>query len=88
MSGIDDRLKLALRAIRKGDWVYGKDTGLGDLLGELCVQKGLPKSMGDPVTGRIDCLIVHDGKPYGCEANALRRFSKGFIQMFPVKTKK
>lgn len=23
MSGIDERLKLALRAIRKGDWVYG-----------------------------------------------------------------
>jgi hypothetical protein len=55
------------------------------MLGDLCVQLGLPKSMGDPVSGRIDCLIVHDGNPYGCEVNALTRFSKGFIKMFPVK---
>lgn len=54
-------------------------------MGDLCVERGLPKSMGDPLSGRIDCLIVHDGQPYGCEVHALSRFSKGFIRMFPVK---
>ncbi|KAG2213271.1 hypothetical protein INT46_002492 [Mucor plumbeus] len=84
MSGIDDRLLKALRAIRQGDWVYGKDTGLGHLLGDYCVKLGLPRSYGDPLSGRIDCSVIHEGNSYGCEVNALNRFYKGFIKIFPV----
>ncbi|KAL7327755.1 hypothetical protein PS15p_206140 [Mucor circinelloides] len=84
MSGIDDRLVKALRAIRQGDWVYGKDTGLGHLLGDYCVKLGLPRSYGDPLSGRIHCSVIHEGNPYGCEVNALNRFYKGFIKIFPV----
>ncbi|KAI9475696.1 MAG: hypothetical protein EXX96DRAFT_596122 [Benjaminiella poitrasii] len=84
MSGVDTRFLEALRAIRNGEWVYGKDTGLGHLLGDYCTQLGLPRSFGDPVCGRINCTVVHEGSPYGCEANALYRFYKGFIKIFPV----
>ncbi|RCI05230.1 hypothetical protein CU098_013310, partial [Rhizopus stolonifer] len=61
-----------------------KDTGFESLLGDYCVQLGIPRSLGDPCTGRIACTIVHEGKPYGCEANALLRFYRGFIKIFPV----
>ncbi|KAG0739086.1 hypothetical protein G6F57_010880 [Rhizopus arrhizus] len=84
MSGIDDRLLKALRAIRSGAWVYGKDTGFGYLLGDYCEKLGLPRSYGDPCSGRIDCTVVHDGSTWGCEVNALYRFMKGFIKIFPV----
>ncbi|KAI9279370.1 hypothetical protein BY458DRAFT_532194 [Sporodiniella umbellata] len=84
MSGIDDRLLKTLRAIRSGKWIYGKDTGLGPLLGDYCEEIGLPRSYGDPVFGRIDCAVVHDGYHWGCEFNALNRFLKGFIKIFPV----
>ncbi|KAI8972378.1 hypothetical protein BDB01DRAFT_730294 [Pilobolus umbonatus] len=84
MSGIDVRLLKALRAIKAGTWVYGKDTGMGSLLGDYCVHLGLPRSYGDPIEGRIDCSVVHEGSLWGCEANALTRFSKGFIKIFPL----
>ncbi|KAI8345274.1 hypothetical protein EDC96DRAFT_449370 [Choanephora cucurbitarum] len=84
MSGIDTRLLEALRAIRNGTWVYGANTGLSHLLGDYCTQLGLPRHLGDPVTGRIACTLVHEGKPYGCEANVLLRFYRGFAKIFPV----
>ncbi|CAO3676272.1 unnamed protein product [Rhizopus stolonifer] len=84
MSGIDTRLLKALRAIRSGEWVYGKDTGFEYLLGNYCEKLGLPRSYGDPRSGRIDCTVVHDGSTWGCEVNALSRFMKGFIKIFPV----
>ncbi|KAI7905904.1 uncharacterized protein BX663DRAFT_498069 [Cokeromyces recurvatus] len=84
MSGIDTRLLETLRAIRNGNWIYGKDTGLGYLLSDYCAQLGLPRSFGDPIYGRIDCTVIHEGSPYGCEVNALYRFYKGFVKIFPV----
>lgn len=51
---------------------------------EYCSDIGLPPSYGDPITGRIHCDLVHDALPGGCEANAARRFSKGFAQAFMV----
>lgn len=51
----------------------------------MCEKLGLPRSYGDPMTGRINCMVIHEGNPYGCEANAMMRFLKGFIKIFPVK---
>ncbi|KAI8383077.1 hypothetical protein BD560DRAFT_322777 [Blakeslea trispora] len=85
MSGIDTRLLEALRAIRKGEWIYGASSFLDvHLLGDYCTRLGLPRHLGDPMTGRIACTLVHEGKPYGCEANVLLRFYRGFIKIFPV----
>ncbi|KAI9312035.1 hypothetical protein BX666DRAFT_1992031 [Dichotomocladium elegans] len=84
MSEMDERLLLALRAIRNGDWIYGKDTGIQDLLGDYAVQVGLPKSAGDPLNGRIPCQLVHGGLPYGCEVYAMNRFIRGFAKVFPL----
>lgn len=57
---------------------------MSGLLGDYCEKLGLPRSYGDPLSGRIDCTIIHEGNPYGCEVNALNRFYKGFIKIFPV----
>lgn len=54
------------------------------LLGDYCTELGLPREMGDPMTGRISCQVVHQGQPYGCEAYAVNRFVKGFVKIFPV----
>lgn len=53
-------------------------------MGDYCTQLGLPYAYGDPLSGRIDCSVIHEGNPYGCEVNALNRFYKGFIKVFPV----
>ncbi|ORZ25781.1 hypothetical protein BCR42DRAFT_315442 [Absidia repens] len=79
---MDERLVLALRGIRNGTWVYGKDTGENDLLGNYCLDIGMPYEAGLPTRGRIPCRIVHDGQPWGCEVNALTRFVKGFTKVF------
>ncbi|KAI9497490.1 hypothetical protein BDB00DRAFT_804708 [Zychaea mexicana] len=84
MSEMDDRLLKALRAIRNREWIYGKDTGLGDLLGDYAVGLGLPREMGNPMRGRIPCQLVHQGQPYGCEVYSMNRFIKGFIRIFPL----
>jgi len=84
MAAMDHRLLEALRMIRTGEFVYGKDTGVSSFLMEYCTDVGLPQSYGDPKTGRIHCDLVHDGLPGGCEGNALRRFSKGFAQAFLI----
>jgi hypothetical protein len=57
-------------------------------LGDYCEKLGLPRSYGDPCSGRINCTVVHDGSTWGCEVNALYRFMKGFIKIFPVNKKK
>ncbi|ORZ08989.1 hypothetical protein BCR42DRAFT_462806 [Absidia repens] len=82
MAQMDDRLLWALRGIRNGTWVYGKDTGVNDLLGNYCVDLGLPYEAGIPTRGRIPCRVVHGGQPWGCEVHALSRFAKGFVKVF------
>jgi hypothetical protein len=62
-----------------------KDTGVSALLMDYCSDIGVPRSYGDPITGRIHCDLVHDGHPGGCEGNAARRFSRGFAQAFLVR---
>ncbi|KAI7859874.1 hypothetical protein BDC45DRAFT_543250 [Circinella umbellata] len=84
MSEMDDRLLKALRAIRNKEWIYGKDTGMENLLGDYALELGLPKEMGNPMTGRIPCQLVHQGQDYGCEVYSMNRFIKGFIKIFPL----
>ncbi|ORX53977.1 hypothetical protein DM01DRAFT_1362932 [Hesseltinella vesiculosa] len=79
---MDVRLLDALRAIRDRTWLYGKDTGINDLLGNYCRDLGLPYELGLPERGRIPCTVVHGGQPWGCEVHALSRFSKGFVKIF------
>ncbi|KAI9306342.1 hypothetical protein BJ944DRAFT_160060 [Cunninghamella echinulata] len=81
---MDERLLTALRLIRNKTWLYGKDTGIDDLLGNFCVDIGLPYDLGKPSRGRIPCKVVHGGNSWGCEANALVRFIKGFIKVFSL----
>ncbi|KAG0744883.1 hypothetical protein G6F57_006049 [Rhizopus arrhizus] len=84
MSGTDERILKTLRAMRSGEWVYGKDSAIGNVLSGYCEQLGLPRSYGDPRSGRMDCAVIHEGSLWGCEVNAMYRFMKGFIKIFPV----
>ncbi|KAI9259077.1 hypothetical protein BY458DRAFT_440641 [Sporodiniella umbellata] len=83
MSAVDNRVLQFLKDGRSGKLVYGKETDVG-YLKDFCDELGLPRSYGDPLTGRIDCSIIHEGSLWGCEVNALNRVLKGFIQIFPV----
>ncbi|GAA5810268.1 hypothetical protein MFLAVUS_003688 [Mucor flavus] len=84
MSGIDLRLLSVLKGMRSGEWQYGKSSSLGNDLIKYCTQLGIPESYGDPCSGRVNCLVIHEGNTWGCEVNALNRFYKGFKQIFPV----
>ncbi|CAO3613074.1 unnamed protein product [Cunninghamella blakesleeana] len=84
LAEMDVRLLEALRLIRNKTWLYGKDTGVNGLLGDLCVDIGLPYELGASTRGRIPCTVVHGGNTWGCEANALIRFTKGFIKVFSL----
>ena len=55
-----------------------------NLLGNYALELGLPKEMGNPMTGRIPCQLVHQGQTHGCEVYSMNRFIKGFIKIFPV----
>ncbi|KAF2689648.1 hypothetical protein K458DRAFT_291865, partial [Lentithecium fluviatile CBS 122367] len=77
---LDHRLLLVLRHARYGTWVYGKDTGMGPLLGSLCHDYGLPEELGDPaVTIPVPCELVHMGCGKNCEKHALVRFWRGWL---------
>ncbi|KAI8344343.1 hypothetical protein BC941DRAFT_408384 [Chlamydoabsidia padenii] len=82
MAQMDERLLWVLRSIKDGSWVYGKDTGMNDLLGNYCLDLGLPYEAGVPARGRIPCRVVHGGQPWGCEVHAMTRFAKGFAKVF------
>lgn len=81
---LDDRLLLALRHARYGNWIYGKDTGMAPLLGSMCHDYGLPEALGDPAQSiPIPCELVHMGHGKGCEVHVLSRFCRGW--MFAAK---
>ncbi|KAI8981671.1 hypothetical protein BDF20DRAFT_862618 [Mycotypha africana] len=84
MAGIDERLKAFLRMVKHNEIVYGKDTGLSHFLYNYCDELKLPRSFGDPLTGRVHCAVAHEGSRWGCEVNALSRFLKGFKKIFTV----
>jgi hypothetical protein len=71
----DERLIHALRQAKYGNFIYGKDTGLAELLGSMARDYNLPEECGDPAkTIPIPCELVHHGCGPSCEKHALWRF--------------
>lgn len=76
---VDSRLIEALRRARRGEFVYGKDTGQAPLLGSMCEDYGWPIEWGDPATTiPIPCEMVHMGCGPSCEWHAASRFLRTF----------
>jgi hypothetical protein len=75
LAAVDPRLVHALRQIRFGNFIYGKDTGYASLLGSMAKDLGLPEELGDPSkTIPIPCILVHHGISESCESHAGWRF--------------
>ncbi|KAL7822549.1 hypothetical protein V8C26DRAFT_426137 [Trichoderma gracile] len=78
-ASVDLRLIEALRRCRKGELVYGRETGQAPLLGSMCDDYGLPAEWGDPAkTVPFPCDIVHMGCGPSCEYHALSRFFRAW----------
>ena len=76
---VDNRLIEALRRARRGNFVYGKDTGQAPLLVSMCRDFGWPEEWGDPAkTAPIPCEMVHMGCGPNCEVHAVSRFARTF----------
>ncbi|KAI9767163.1 MAG: hypothetical protein M1839_004618 [Geoglossum umbratile] len=76
---VDGRLIEALRRVRRGDFVYGRETGQAPLLQSMCEDHGWPLEWGDPTkTIPIPCEMVHMGVGPSCELHAAGRFAKAF----------
>jgi hypothetical protein len=74
-ANIDSRLIQALRLVRRGEFVYGQDTGKAPLLKSLCRELHLPEEYGDPTkTIPIPCELYHCGTGKSCEVHAASRF--------------
>lgn len=85
IAGVDSRIIEALRHAYYGNFVYGKETGIGPLLGSLCKELGLPEEWGDPAkTIPVPCDIVHQGTGPSCEKHFVLRFWRGFLQALGV----
>lgn len=76
---VDSRLIEALRRVRRGVYVYGKDTGQASLLESMCRDYNWPEIWGDPSkTAPIPCEMVHMGCGPNCEKHAVSRFLRTF----------
>ena len=76
---VDERLIHLLREARKGNFIYGKDTGQASVLLDMCKDYGWPLSWANPEkTVPIPCEIVHMGTGPSCHFHALVRFSRAF----------
>ncbi|KXG50563.1 uncharacterized protein PGRI_070540 [Penicillium griseofulvum] len=76
---VDSRLIEALRHVRRGVFVYGKDTGQAPLLQSMCKDYNWPEVWGDPAkVAPIPCEMVHMGCGPSCEKHALYRFAITF----------
>lgn len=76
---VDSRLIEALRRVRRGVFVYGKDTGQAHLLQSMCKDYGWPIEWGDPAkTIPIPCEMVHMSCGPNCEKHAISRFARTF----------
>ena len=79
IANVDPRLIEALRRARRGDLVYGKDTGQAELLGSMCEDYSWPIEWGNPLkTIPIPCEMVHMGSGPSCEWHAVSRFLQTF----------
>ena len=82
---VDRRLVETLRRVRRGEFVYGKETGQAPLLQSMCRDYGWPVEWGDPAkTVPIPCEIVHMGVGSSCEKHALVRFGRAFRFAFTM----
>lgn len=76
---VDRRLVEVLRRARKGDFVYGRDTGQAPLLQSMCKEYNWPLTWGDPAqTVPIPCELVHSGFGPSCHWHAAMRFLGAF----------
>ncbi|CAL5869837.1 uncharacterized protein PFLUO_LOCUS4068 [Penicillium psychrofluorescens] len=76
---VDSRLIEALRRVRRGVFVYGKETGQAPLLQSMCKDYRWPAEWGDPAkTVPIPCEMVHMGCGPSCEKHAASRFARTF----------
>ena len=76
---VDERLIEALRRMRRGEMVYGQETGQSELLQSMCKDFDLPPVLGDPAkTIPIPCELVHMGRGPSCEKHFILRFFKAF----------
>jgi hypothetical protein len=77
LAAVDPRLVHALRQVRFGNFIYGKDTGIAPLLGGMAKDLGLPEEYGDPVkTIPVPCELVHHGTGKSCEYHAVIRLTR------------
>lgn len=57
---LDWRVTEVLRRCRRGEFVYGRETGQADLLGSVSEEEGIPYELGDPAkTIPVSCEIVN-----------------------------
>lgn len=76
---VDRRLVEVLRRARKGDFVYGRDTGQAPLLESMCREYNWPLAWGDPAqTVPIPCEMVHSGFGPSCHWHAAMQFFRAF----------
>ncbi|KAI7866191.1 hypothetical protein BDF14DRAFT_1817058 [Spinellus fusiger] len=67
--------------MRTGDIVYGQESNMLDQVG---IDLQLPLHLCNPARGRLPCLLVHNGVPYGCEVNTLIKFMTAFRKTYPL----
>lgn len=85
MAEIDPTLIEALRLCRRGDFVYGEDTGNKDLLRPLCRKLNFPDTWADPrLTVPIPCALYHCGHGRSCESHAIQRFLSSYVRALKV----
>lgn len=76
---VDHRLIEVLRRARRGEFLYGRDTGQAPLLQSMCKEYNWPLVWGDPSqTVPIPCELVHSGLGPSCNWHAAKRFFRAF----------
>lgn len=77
---IDLRLIETLRQVRKGNFIYGKDTGRCCSLAAMARDHGFPVAWADPAkSSPIPCELYHSGTGKSCEWHALSRFWRAWL---------
>ena len=82
---VDTRLVEALRKARRGQFVYGKETGQAIMLESMCKDYNWPLVWGDPAkTIPIPCEMVHMGYGPSCHYHAVVRYARAFKFAFSM----
>ena len=76
---VDRRLIEVLRNARRGEFIYGLETGQAELLQSMCEDYGWPLIWGNPAkTIPMPCEMVHMGVGKSCNRHAVIRFFRAF----------